>query len=246
EPELDVIELGAGDGTKSRFLLSYLQNISFFITYYPIDISNHILNVLRQYLKQNLPQLDCRPLHGEYFEMLQKANAASRRPKLVLLLGSTIGNMEPDDATEFCRALRQHLSPDDVALIGFDLMKHPRIILSAYDDASGVTAAFNQNLLARINRELGANFDIARFEHYQTYNPVSGACKSYLISLVKQSVQLCGSTIHFEMNEPVYMEISQKFSLQSIEKLATASGFNVLKNVADSKGWFANSLWRPK
>lgn len=244
--KFDVIELGAGDGTKSRFLLSHLLKNAFEITYYPIDISGHILNVLSEDLKEKLPELDCRPLHGEYFEMLQKAHSVSSRPKLVMLLGSTIGNMEPEDARGFCAQLRQQLNSGDIVLIGFDLMKHPRTIRDAYDDASGVTAAFNLNLLERMNRELGATFDVAKFEHYQTYNPLSGACKSYLISLADQCVQLSGETIHFELNEPVYMEISQKFSLRTIEQLASATGFNVLRHVRDSKGWFANSLWRPE
>lgn len=239
----DLIELGAGDGTKSRHLLAYLVSQRVELAYFPIDISGHILQVLSKTLHTELPQLDCRPMNGEYFEMLKKATAQSTRRKVVMLLGSTIGNMEPEQARDFCMQLRRHLNKGDLALIGFDLKKHPRTILSAYDDPTGVTAAFNLNLLSRINRELHADFNVENFEHYQTYDPLTGACKSYLVSLKNQDVHLADEHFAFEKHEAIYMEISQKFAPDDIEDLAGTSGFKVLRHIQDAKNWFTCSFW---
>src|SRR5690606_31084425 len=118
------------------------------------------------------------------------------------------------------------------------------LILDAYNDKTGLTAAFNLNLLARINRELGANFKLDQFRHYQNYDPISGACRSYLISLVDQYVTLGNETIHFTKNEAINMEVSQKFSKVEIEQLAQKSGFDIVGEIADSKGWFVDTLWK--
>src|SRR5690606_4608597 len=139
----DLIELGVGDGFKSKYLLQHLSLINVGFRYMPIDISGSVLGFLRDSLKLELPHLEVKGFMGEYFEMLPRACAGSDRRKVVLFLGSNIGNMERDDCLDFCRNLRGHLCPGDMALIGFDLKKNPKTILGAYNDGQGVTARFN-------------------------------------------------------------------------------------------------------
>ncbi len=136
------------------------------------------------------------------------------------------------------------MQPGDLLFIGFDLKKHPGTILDAYNDRQGITRAFNLNLLTRINRELDADFNTDLFEHYPVYDPSTGACKSYLISLAKQEVHIGDKTITFKENEPVYMEISQKYSLEETDNMAALSGFEPVHVFMDSKKWFADVLWQ--
>jgi dimethylhistidine N-methyltransferase len=239
----DLIELGAGDGTKSAFLLQHLLDQKADFNYMPIDISAHILSVLNNKLKADLPELTITCLEGEYFKMLEKATELSSRRKVVLFLGSNIGNMEKEEALSFCRDLNSYLSSGDIVLMGFDLKKNPQVILDAYNDKTGITAAFNLNLLTRINRELNADFVVEKFEHYQTYDPLSGACRSYLISLENQIVTIDGQSIIFDKDESVYMELSQKYSLSESEELADNSGFETINHIMDSKAWFADVAW---
>jgi L-histidine N-alpha-methyltransferase len=129
-------------------------------------------------------------LQGEYFDMLKKAAAISDKRKVVMFLGSNIGNMQVKDAEAFCKVLRQHLSPGDMVLIGVDLKKNPHTVLAAYNDKGGITKRFNLNLLERINRELNGGFNVSQFDHYAMYDPESGACRSYLVSLQDQQVNI--------------------------------------------------------
>ncbi|MCD0465934.1 L-histidine N(alpha)-methyltransferase [Flavobacterium sp. ENC] len=239
----DLIELGAGDGTKSAFLLKYLLDQKADFNYMPIDISANILSVLQDKLKSDLPELNITCLEGEYFKMLEKAAALSSKRKVVLFLGSNIGNMEKDEALSFCRGLNSYLSPGDIVLMGFDLKKNPQVILDAYNDKAGITAAFNLNLLTRINSELNADFNVEKFEHYQTYDPLSGACRSYLISLENQRVNVDGQSVNFEKDELIAMELSQKYSLKESEELANSSGFETINHIMDSKAWFTDVAW---
>ena len=124
------------------------------------------------------------------------------------------------------------------------LKKNPFTVLNAYSDKSGITAEFNLNLLTRINRELGGNFDIEQFEHYESYDPITGACRSFLISLKNQQVKIEEETIDFAENEVIDMEVSQKFSKSDIEYLAEKSGFSITRNISDSKEWFIDSIWK--
>ena len=139
------------------------------------------------------------------------------------------------------------MNSEDLLFIGFDLQKDPRVIVPAYDDLRGVTAKFNLNLLARINRELGANFDLDNFSHYANYRPVEGAARSYLISRERQSVYIAAldRTFEFGQWEAVFMEISRKYDLVMIEELAAESGFDIKQNFFDSKNYYCDSLWEP-
>lgn len=240
----DLIELGAGDAMKSSYLLKYLVENGIDCTYMPIDISGNILSILDQKLKKEIPGLDIVCLEGEYFDMLDKVAALSSRRKVVLFLGGNIGNMEVQEGHDFCTHLNRSLSSGDRVLVGFDLKKNPHTILDAYNDRTGITADFNLNLLTRINRELVADFDLKNFQHYQTYDPVSGACRSYLVSLTDQQVTIDDTTITFKENELIDMEVSQKFSESDIEELAERSGFTIAGEIKDSKKWFIDSVWK--
>jgi len=240
----DLIELGAGDATKSIHLLKELIDQKHKFTYFPIDISEHVISDLEENLPLKLPELDLQGLNGDYFEMLKRATELSDRRKVVLFMGANIGNMNVEEARNFCIELKNVLSENDMLIVGFDLKKNPQQILSAYDDQEGITRSFNLNLLQRINRELDGDFKLENFEHYASYDPESGACKSYLISLKNQQVKIGErDVINFEENEYVFMEISQKYSLREIDQLAESSGFKLLTNFFDDKRHFVDSVW---
>ncbi|MEO8960766.1 MAG: L-histidine N(alpha)-methyltransferase [Ginsengibacter sp.] len=243
--QLDVIEFGAGDATKSSHLLKELLNRKVIATYFPIDISDNIIELLNKTLPPVMPELDIHGLNGEYFTMLTKANEISDKRKLVLFLGANIGNFKFNEMPHFCSMLRSELTEGDLVLIGFDLKKHPRKIRSAYDDAQGFTRQFNLNLLTRINRELNANFNTRQFDHYASYDPDNGACKSYLVSLARQDVCIGeNNLIHFEKDETIFMEISQKYSIEVINKTARESGFTPVAYFFDSDKYFTDVIWR--
>jgi dimethylhistidine N-methyltransferase len=242
---LDVIEFGAGDATKSSHLLKELLKRKAIDTYFPIDISDNIIQLLNKTLPPVLPGLNIHGLNGEYFSMLSKANEISNNKKLVLFLGANIGNFKFNEMPQFCSRLRNELSEGDLVLIGFDLKKHPRKIRNAYDDAQGFTRQFNLNLLTRINRELNADFDTEQFDHYASYDPDNGACKSYLVSLAKQDVCIDkNNLIHFEKDETIFMEISQKYSIEVIDRTALESGFTPVAHFFDGNEYFTDVVWR--
>ncbi|OQP39957.1 dimethylhistidine N-methyltransferase [Niastella yeongjuensis] len=243
----DLIELGAGDCTKSGYLLKELLKRQVEFTYMPIDISANIISYLVGKLPIAVPGVQVMGLHGEYGEMLAKASALSCRRKVILFLGSNLGNMLPDQALAFSRTLRSHLQQKDMVIVGLDLKKDPRTILAAYNDKAGITKQFNLNLLERINKELKADFDLTNFAHYPTYDPVTGSCKSYLISQSDQVVQITNKgsfeKIHFKKGEAIYMEVSQKYTTSEIDQMAMKAGFKTAAQFYDSKAWFVDTLW---
>jgi L-histidine Nalpha-methyltransferase len=239
---LDVIEFGPGDAVKSVHLLKELSERKALANYFPIDISKNIIGVLSEELPQKIPGICINGFAGEYLEMLAAVNQFSANRKLVLFLGANIGNFKFNQMHDFCKNLRSLLSKDDLVLIGFDLKKDPKKILAAYDDHEGFTTAFNLNLLHRINEELDGNFDVNSFEHFATYDPQSGACKSYLVSTKKQSVTINNKVISFEKDEPVFMEISQKYSVDQIDKIGQECGFHVLSHFFDTNRYFVDVI----
>jgi uncharacterized SAM-dependent methyltransferase len=177
--------------------------------------------------------------------MLRSAKKISDKIKLVLFLGSNIGNMSLQEVPEFCRELRRHLSTGDMMLIGIDLRKNPKQVLAAYNDQQGFTREFNLNLLRRINNELAGNFDLNFFEHYPTYDPTTGGCKSYLVSLAEQDVQIGDNgAIRFRKDETILMEISQKYTIEQTDEIAVHSGFIPVGHFFDKNRWFADVIWR--
>lgn len=243
DKNFDIIELGAGDATKSIYLLEYLAKLNCEFKYFPIDISGDVIEFLSKQLPLKIPGLEVYGLNGEYTEMIEAANQISKKRKLVLFLGSNIGNFAPEDAVWFLKALHESLAPGDLLLIGFDLKKDPKQILAAYNDREGITKQFNLNLLKRINRELDADFQVDAFDHFPIYNPVNGSCRSYLISLKDQSVQIGIERIRFYQFEPIYMELSQKYSVSQVDALSTETGFKPVAHYYDSKHWFLDALW---
>jgi len=242
--DFDVVELGAGDASKSVYFLETLLRRGIDFTYCPIDISENIISYLSKKLPTVLPGLKVHGLNGEYFDMLEELKDISGRNKLVLFLGASIGNIPLENTVDFFRELRTHLAPGDLILTGFDLKKDPRIILAAYDDDAGITRRFNLNLLQRINKTLDADFDITQFAHRPVYNERTGACKSYLESLKTQRVRI-GEVgwIHFQKGERIYMEISQKYTVPQTDEFGLAAGFTPVRHFYDSKKWFLDALW---
>ncbi len=244
--QLDVIEFGPGDVTKSIHLLKELAERKSIVNYFPIDISKNIISFLDESLPTQLPGVTIHGLAGEYFEMLTKVETISSNKKLVLFLGANIGNFKFDEMPHFLQKLRDSLSQGDMVLIGFDLKKNPRKILAAYDDFEGYTKLFNLNLLSRINKELDGNFVPDNFEHYAMYDPATGACKSFLISTKKQTVAIDGTKIEFEKDEPVFMEISQKYSVKEINEFAQKAGFINNADFFDSNHYFVDVILKCK
>lgn len=242
--QLDVIEFGPGDATKSVHLLKELADRKAIANYFPIDISKNIIGYLTETLPGQIPGIAIHGLAGEYFEMLSSVNKISQNKKLVLFLGANIGNFKFNEMPHFLQKLRSSLSEGDMVLIGFDLKKNPRKILAAYNDSEGYTREFNLNLLNRINKELKGNFMAGNFEHYAMYDPSSGACKSYLISLKNQMVTINGTEINFEKDEPVFMEISQKYSVKEINEFAQNTGFSNNADFFDTHHYFVDVILR--
>ncbi len=240
----DLIELGAGDGYKTKVLLRHFLFKDADFTYRPIDISENVLLELENDLKSNLPELEVECLPGDYFRMLEKLSASSKRKKVILFIGANIGNLTRERAADFLSQLQQSMNKGDLLLLGIDLKKDPQTILNAYNDPEGITAAFNLNLLQRMNRELGANFDVDAFKHWETYNPVTGETKSYIVSKKKQSVELLDTVVHFDAWEAIDVELSQKYSVREIEMLAQQSGFKVIEHFFDKRHYFADTLWQ--
>lgn len=248
--KFQLIEFGAGDGTKTKVLLRYFWEQSSGLTYVPIDISAHIIQELTEDLKESLPGLKVWGICDDYFrafDQLADSEDEGAR-KVVLFLGANIGNFDATESVAFLKKIAQQLSADDRLLIGFDLKKDPQRILDAYFDKGGVTKSFKLNLLQRINRELGGNFDADTFQYFPIYHPAEGSILSYLVSTVAQEVRIdaLDFTVHFDAWETIYMERSQKYSERDITQLAEKTGFRVVRNFFDSERLFTDSLWALK
>jgi L-histidine N-alpha-methyltransferase len=239
---LAVVELGAGDGLKTKILLrELLAQPAASFTYVPVDISPSALDELVASLRQELPTLPTEPLAAEYTDAL---TTLGQRPeaKAVLFLGSNIGNFPPAEQQAFLQSLAAPLTAADRLLVGFDLRKDPRRIRAAYDDAQGVTAEFNLNLLRRFNTELGADFELEHWQHYPDYDPSTGAMRSWLVSRRAQTVRIgaLGRAFEFAAWEAIHTENSFKFTLPQIAELASAAGLRVVEVFQDEAGDFAD------
>lgn len=241
----DLIEMGAGDGYKTKVLLRNFSKKGVDFRYLPIDISAHILEELTTGIAKELPQLETVPLQGDYFNALEKLPKDNGRKKVVLFMGSNIGNFSTQQAHDFIQRVSKILSKGDVMIIGVDLKKDPQTILDAYNDEAGITSSFNLNLLERMNRELGADFNIDQFQHWENYDPVTGETKSFIVSQSDQKVHFdkLEKTFHFKAWEAMYVEMSRKFDVEEIEKLANDANFHVKANFFDEKVYFVNSFW---
>jgi len=241
----ELVELGSGDGLKTRILLNHFIEHQVDFKYVAVDISRQANENLNKKLKAELPELNTEFKTGDYFQMMNELNQDSDNNKVFLFLGSNIGNFMEDERHRFLSQLSDFIQQNDKLLIGFDLKKSRNIIIKAYDDSHGYTRAFNLNHLLRINKELDANFNIESFRHFAHYNEDSGETKSFLISTKEQSVYIGAleKKIHFLKDESIYMELSQKFDLEGIHHLARSYGFAIEKNFTDRRNYFVDSLW---
>jgi L-histidine N-alpha-methyltransferase len=246
EGALNLVDLGAGDGHKTAILLEYLLARGAKVRYVPIDISASAMQELVQVMGARFPALEIAGLVGEYFEGLRWLSRNSDRQNLVLFLGSNIGNFNQAQASGFLHRLWRSLHPGDLLLIGFDLKKDLDMLHRAYNDPEGLTREFNLNLLRRLNRELGANFEPACFRHYGAYNAVSGAMESYLVSQLAQevSIEALGVTFHFAPWEAIHTEFSYKYLEADIAHLARTARFRPVEHFFDQRRWFCDALWQ--
>jgi len=243
---VDMIELGSGDGAKTISLCEAMLRQGVDSVYHPIDVSDHALAELEARFRSELPQQRLQPILGDYFEHWPSTPPSHRQA--VMLFGSNLGNLNREQSIQLLSRIRSRLLVGDVLLLGLDLKKDPAMILAAYDDAQGVTAAFNLNLLRRLNRELDMDFDLDQFAHYATYSPLDGAARSFLISKRRQTVRskALNREFAFARGEAIYTEQSQKYSFEAIEELATASGFELASKVTDDLGWYTIAVLRAR
>lgn len=239
----ELIELGAGDGTKTQNLLQALLEQNYSFDYLPVDLSHNVLEHLQKFLTEQMPDLAIKPERGDYLEIIGKLNASSV-PKIVLFLGSNIGNLTDLQASKFIYDLGRHLNPGDKLLLGVDLVKSEDIVLPAYNDAQGVTRDFNLNLLRRINAELDADFDLSAFEHRPEYEEEVGVAKSFLVSTSDQSVTLGsnGNSYQFAKGEKILTEISRKYNEDIVGEILQSTDFEVIDILTDSKDYFADYI----
>lgn len=244
--DFNLVELGAGDGFKTKVLLEHFLKKKASFEYKPIDISQNVLEILERNLKSKLPSLKMEAIQGDYFDALEKLQLDQDRREVVMFLGANIGNMTKEEAIEFLHQVRDNLVEDDMLLIGFDLKKDPATILNAYNDKAGITRDFNLNLLSRINRELDADFNLRKFSHWETYNPLTGETESFIVSRQAQQVniQAIDLVVNFEAWEAMKVELSQKYSISEIESLANEAGFAIERHFFDDRMYFVDSLWR--
>lgn len=243
--EIDLVEPGAGDGLKTRVLIRQFLSHDKIFKYIPIDISAKAVYELVEHLEMEFPELNVIEKVGDYFKMMRDLNAYDKNPKVILFLGSNIGNYDTEHMNQFFTQLKNVMRKPDRLFIGFDLKKDPAVILNAYNDPHGHTSEFNLNLLKRINRELDANFNTSAFQHYSGYDPLTGKVKSCLISTRKQTVKIADKIFQFDKWEPIFTEISQKYDISMIHQIAKENGFDIVENFYDQRQYFVTSLWRP-
>jgi dimethylhistidine N-methyltransferase len=234
-PGAALVEFGAGATTKVR---SLLQNCSF-EAYVPVDISGEFLKQQATGLRKDFPRLAVHPVTADFTQAFDLPAGVRNRPKVGFFPGSTIGNFEPEEASRFlCRAA-EILGRDALMILGVDLEKDEDLLHAAYNDAAGVTAKFNLNLLVRMNRELGANFDVSSFAHRAIYNRRHHRIEMHLHGRKAQKVRLCGRTISFAAGESIHTENSYKYSIARFGALARTSGWRIDTTWTDVRGMFS-------
>jgi L-histidine Nalpha-methyltransferase len=236
-PGCRLVEFGSGTSTKTRLLLEHLTDLA---SYTPIDISSAQLFDSCQKLGADFPALEILPISADYTNFLQLPYSETHAQKVVAFFpGSTIGNFEPHEVVSFLRRIARLCGRDGGLLIGVDLTKDRRLLEAAYNDRKGVTAAFNLNLLARANRELGSDFDLCSFRHQAIYNEALGRIEMRLVSLRPQVVRLANREFFFGEDEYITTEYSYKYSLPKFTNLAQRAGFEMLNVWVDSNKWFS-------
>jgi dimethylhistidine N-methyltransferase len=244
-PDCDtLIELGSGSAEKTRQLIEALIRRHGELLFVPIDISASALKQSSEALLGSYPELRIRAYAADYFQALEALPSLGPRPVLVLFLGSNIGNFEPDEALNFLSAIRRVLRPNDALLLGADLKKDRAALEAAYNDPLGVTRAFIVNELERINRELGANFDLWAFGLRSFYNESRGRVEVYLESLRSQAVEIrdLDLSLRFAAGERIHVENAYKFDLSDLNRLAAETGFSLARTWLDKENRFSSNL----
>lgn len=243
EEFFELIELGSGDGSKTKELLQALDKGNYNFEYVPIDISKNAVIELRDSLKNELPNLKVNAQQGDYFKILKEFKERTHK-KIVLFLGSNIGNMKDDLASKFIYQLGSNLHPKDRLLLGVDLIKSEKIVLPAYNDENNITKAFNINLLKRINNELGGDFNLSAFDHQPEYTEKEGIAKSFLVSLQNQDVEISATNkkYTFSKGEKIHTEISRKYNDDILNKIIAETDFTLSEKITDSKNLFADYI----
>lgn len=239
----ELVELGAGDGTKTKQLLSALDDQDYNFAYAPIDISENALKHLKISINKELPKVQISPKQGDYFNVLADLKT-SEHPIILLFLGSTIGNLTDERAKMFIEKLSDNLKVGDKIVLGVDLIKPRSVVLPAYNDAQGITKRFNLNLLTRINNELDANFNLNAFEHHPEYNEEEGIARSFLVSIKEQAVTVnnLNKSFVFKKGEKIHMETSRKYDDQILNKILKNSSLKIIHRLTDSKHLFADYI----
>lgn len=242
-----LVEFGSGNSMKTKLIIDALLKRNRTLRYYPIDISSAALAASNDELSQKYPALTVRTIHAEYFDGMEHLAAISSEPKLILFLGSNIGNFEPAEAVVFLSEIRKKMHADDRLLVGVDMVKECSVLEAAYDDAQGVTAAFNLNVLKRINRELGGNIDLSAFHHVSYFNPALSRIEMHLESLKDQIVTIgvLGRSFSFAQGETIHTENSYKYTEEALEQLFTKAGLTLCEQWTDDRRYFTVNLLQP-
>ncbi|MFQ5738386.1 MAG: L-histidine N(alpha)-methyltransferase [Acidobacteriota bacterium] len=245
--QTQLVELGGGNSTKTRLLIEAFLRQQKVLHYWTVDISSTVLEKASMALLRNYSRLEITAVAAEYRSGLLKVQRRGEQVWLILWLGSNVGNLDRGEAAVFLAGIRDRMLTGDGLLIGIDLRKRRHLLERAYDDSRGVTARFNLNLLARVNRELGGHFDLTAFRHRTLYNEEAGRVEMYLVSTRKQTVriELLQAEIHFQAGESIHTENSYKYSIDEINSLAQASGFEVSQQWLDSESQFSLNLFVP-
>ncbi|MGA8005170.1 MAG: L-histidine N(alpha)-methyltransferase [Burkholderiales bacterium] len=233
----ELIEYGSGESVKTRMLIEHLRPSR----YVPVEISEAALRAAATRLAREFAWLDIAAVVGDFSRPLKLPPRGSRkaRRRVAYFPGSTIGNLSPSEAEGFLRMTRAQVGASGAMLVGVDLKKDANVLHAAYNDAKGVTAAFNLNLLARINRELAGDFDLRRFRHYAFYNASLGRVEMHLVSLARQSVRVGRSRFQFDAGETIHTENSWKYSVEEFQALAAEAGFRAARVWRDRRGLFS-------
>lgn len=231
-----LVEFGSGSSLKTEILL---DRIGPSVAYVPVDVSSSALADAKSRLKRRYPALDVRPIEADFSHAIALPRDLASRRKTGFFPGSTIGNLAPHDAETLLKTFGRSLGEGSRLIIGVDLKKDPHILIDAYNDAAGVTAAFNLNLLRRINRELDANFDEDGFRHRAIYDPVKGRVEMHLVSVRDQCASVCDRVFRFKANESIHTENSYKYSIEQFRDVARAAGWQPARVWSDLKSQFS-------
>jgi dimethylhistidine N-methyltransferase len=231
-----LIELGSGSSTKVRILLDAIQGP---VIYIAVDIARDQLLVSAESLAADYPNVNLTAVCADYTRGLTLPPLPEHGTRTVFFPGSNLGNLEPAEASRFFGTIARLLRPADGMLLGVDLKKDPAVLHAAYNDSRGVTAQFNRNLLGRLNSELGADFDLAQFQHVALYNQERGRIEMHLRSLRNQTVTIAGERFRFSAGESIHTENSYKYSDEDLEQLISGSGLRIERSWTDPRRWFA-------